>query len=562
MTQGALVNLVSLGQQDAFTVGNPQVTFWKHSYKRHTNFACETAEYPLDSAPGFGKQGYVKIQRYGDLVKEIYFKVKLPAITPSSGAKFAWVRKIGHAMINDVSFEIGGTTIDKQYGIFLNIWYELARCPGKKEAGFLNMIGDVAELTEYNGLPKAARTLYVPLQFWFNRSNGLALPLIALQYHECFIRVNFQEGKKLIVSNAAFHSQDLSQVRLDDVNVLVNYVFLDAVERRKFAQVAHEYLIEQVQHNGNVSIMNKNVKTDLKFNHPTKELIWAMILANYSEGKEFLCYTHEDKWGKCGDCNVFVETAKKILGESIVLYNAAGPGNVPPQQDPPSQGVWQDFQPGDVLQPTSNGNIIVTNNTTNKVLWVNANSLSVGSYSLTDKIKATIVVSATEVISVSNVTTTLTMRDLSIPVERMTDTRATRDDPKVYQYHNFGTLIDGTVGPVLRALIIINGSDRFHIQEGDYFNWVQPHQHHTNTPAPGVYLYAFALNPEQAQPSGAANLSRIDSTQLVLEFEDRTFVTGLPDIGFFSTNNKLFIYGRNINVLRIIAGMGGLAYAS
>ena len=199
--QGGLVDLVALGQQDVFTVGNPQITFFKAAYKRHTNFTQETASYPLDGSVGFGKQGNAKIQRNGDLVKEMYIRVKLPQITPSSGCKFGWVRKVGHAMINNITIEIGGTQIDKHYGVYMNIWYELARCAGKKEAGYAQMIGDIPELTEYNSEVKNAKYLYIPLIFWFNKNAGLAIPLIALQYHEVYIRVQFEEAKKLIVAN-------------------------------------------------------------------------------------------------------------------------------------------------------------------------------------------------------------------------------------------------------------------------------------------------------------------------------------------------------------------------
>jgi hypothetical protein len=562
MAQGGLVDLVALGQQDVFTVGNPQITFFKSAYKRHTNFTQETVGYPLDGSVGFGKQGNAKIQRNGDLVKEIYLQVKLPQIVPTSGSKFAWVRKVGHAMINNITIEIGGTQIDKHYGVYMNIWYELARCAGKKEKGYAQMIGDVPELTEYNSEVKNSQYLYIPLIFWFNKNAGLAIPLIALQYHEVYIRVQFEEAKKLIVANKKFYDTDLQQVKLDSVDMLVNYVYLDSVERRRFAQVSHEYLIEQLQHSGSISANSKTLKTALTFNHPNKELIWALALANFTEGREFMCYTHEDKWGKCGDCNIFVECAKKVLQESIVLLNAPVIG--PPLiagEPAPTPGVWEDFLPTESLT-TANGQIQVTNNSTNKTLWINTNSLSIGSYSITGKISATIVVSSSNVVTISNVGSTLTLRDLSIPVMRMTDTRYARDDPRVYQHHNFGVLLDGSQGPIESALIQFNGTDRFQKREGKYFNTVQPYQHHTNTPVDGIHVYSFALNPESYQPTGSANLSRIDNTFLNIDFFDPTAAVGLPDLGIFDNSNKFYVFGRNINILRIISGMGGVAYAS
>jgi hypothetical protein len=104
----------------------------------------------------------------------------------------------------------------------------------------------------------------------------------------------------------------------------------------------------------------------------------------------------------------------------------------------------------------------------------------------------------------------------------MDDTRARSDDPCVNQCNNFGVLLDGTGNPVSAALLQLNGHDRFDRREGSYFNYVQPWQHHTNTPADGINVYSFALHPEQHQPSGSANLSRIDNTQLNLWFADPT----------------------------------------
>ena len=106
---------------------------------------------------------------------------------------------------------------------------------------------------------------------------------------------------------------------------------------------------------------------------------------------------------------------------------------------------------------------------------------------------------------------------------------------------------------VEHGLLQLNGHDRFDRREGAYFNYVQPDQHHTNTPADGINVYSFALHPEQHQPSGTANLSRIDNTQLNLWFADPTARRGLPSLNFLSTDNKLFIFSMNYNVLRVMS---------
>ena len=571
---GGLMQLVAYGAQDVYLTGNPQITFFKVVYRRHTNFSMECIEHSLNGNPDFGRRSTVTITRNGDLITKVYLQVTLEEVNPSEGGKFAWVRKLGHALLQSVEVEIGGSRIDKQYGVWMNIWYELARHAGDGERGFLKMIGDTNELTAYNSETKPEYIMYIPLKFWFNRHVGLALPLIALQYHEVRLHFEFKRVQDLIVANQTFKENDMRDLRLKDAQILVDYIYLDSEERRRFAQVGHEYLIEQLQFTGEESVQNQTGKYKLDFNHPTKELIWAVKNGNYTTGKAFMNYTNSGDWNQSGDTGVLHETAVKLLKESIILLNApvfeedpygGEPILVTPGEEPPSDGVWEDFGPGEA-GVTANGKINVTNDSCDKTLWVNTNSLEVENcptpYSLTGKVSGDVNVDSDNNIVCSNVESSLTVRDLSLPIELLCDTRADRDDPCVNQCDNFGVLIDGSVNPVEYALIQLNGHDRFDRREGPYFNYVQADQHHTNTPADGVNTYSFALHPEQHQPSGTANLSRIDNTQLNIWFKDSTASSGAPSLNFFNADNKLYIFAHSYNVLRIMSGMGGLAYSN
>lgn len=572
---GGLMQLVAYGAQDVYLTGNPQITFFKVVYRRHTNFSMETIEHSLNGNPNFGRRSTVCITRNGDLIKEIYLMVQLAEVVPSEGSKFAWVRRLGHALIDNVEVEIGGSRIDKHYGIWIDIWYELARHAGDGERGYLKMIGDVPELTTYDSNIKKEYTLYIPLIFWFNRHVGLALPLIALQYHEVRLHFEFARLQDLIVANQCFKQNDMKCIEIKDTLILVNYIYLDSEERRRFAQVGHEYLIEQLQFTGEESVNCQNSKYKLDFNHPTKELIWAWRSGNYTTGKAFLAYTHEEDWNECGPCGILTEAALKLLKESMCLLDAAiteadpyGGDDIIIQEaeQPPTDGDWEDFAPSET-GVTLNGKICVTNDSECKTLWVNTSSLLIkscpgGGYNLTDKICGDVHVTCDDKVVVSNVTSELTVRDLSMPIEMFCDTRCERDDPCVNQWHNYGILIDGTGNPVDKALLQLNGHDRFDVREGPYFNYVQPHQHHTNTPADGINVYSFALNPEQHQPSGTANLSRIDNTQLSIWFKDSTKCAGFPEINFFNNSNKFYIFDFSYNILRIMSGMGGLAYSN
>lgn len=519
----------------------------------------ECIDLSLNANPDFGRKTTVTVTRNGDLITKMYLLVTLNPVIPSAelGSKFAWVKRLGYALIANVELEIGGSRIDKHYGTWLDIWYELARDPAtSKERGFDHMIGDVPELVTYDSAPKPYYKMFIPLKFWFNRHYGLALPLIALQYHEVRLNFEFTPVNYLIVANDAFKANDARQLGMKDATLLIDYIYLDSEERRRFAQVGHEYLIEQLQFTGTEAVTSPNGKYKLDFNHPTKELYWAMKNGNYITGKKFVFYTAADWYGELENA------AYKILSESVCLLTVdesvpSSDGdqcNVLNGESKPEAGEWEEFCPG-TFGTTTNGKIHVKNESATKALWVSTSTLTIGNYSLTDKIWADILVpedaKSADDVRINILYTDLTVRDLSIPVEFMTDTRCSRDDPCVIEPFNFGILINGEVNPVEWALIQLNGHDRFDRREGAYFNYVQPDQHHTNTPADGINVYSFAIHPEQHQPSGTCNLSRIDNTQLNIWFKDSTFVNGLPNLFLFNNDNQLYIYDFNYNVLRI-----------
>jgi len=410
------------------------------------------------------------------------------------------------------------------------------------------MIGDIPTLTEYNADIKPEYTLFVPLQFWFNRYVGLSIPLIALQYHDARIHIHFTKKEKLIVKDC---NLDDTEISINNVALLTNYIYLDSEERKRFAQVGHEYLIEQTQFNGLESNQYLIQRYQLDYNHPTKEIIWALKNSNYTTGKQFIYYTHRDKWDEPvdeSDPNSLTELelgSSKIIRESISI-----------SINPNNGGNWTSVQG---LTTNVIGSINITNNSTT-VIFVNPTSLSVGDYGITDKIQADILIDINSNIIINNIVTTLTVRDFSIPHEDMTDTRNNPCDPLVNQFSNYGILIDGTGNPIQTAKLQMNGHDRFDDREGDYFNYVQPYQHHSNTPKDGINVYSFSLFPEEHQPSGTANLSRIDSTVLTLRFFDSTITNSQPPINIISKENELWIFCTNYNILRIMSGLAGIAY--
>jgi hypothetical protein len=276
-------------------------------------------------------------------------------------------------------------------------------------------------------------TLYIPLQFWFNRHTGLALPLIALQYHEVRINVEINDARNLLWTNTPVLLDYVNNVGITG-SLYVDYFYLDSEERRRFAEVAHEYLIEQLQFTGDESVSSSANKIKMSFNHPVKEIVWVVQRDSY------------------------------VTCDAAII-------------DP-----WKGQQPFNYTDYWDRG------------------ILEGGGYAV--------------------------------------------------------TLQQGMAGcnPTVIGKIQLNGQDRFSEREGRYFNNVQPYQHHTNIPAKGINVYSFALNPEQHQPSGTCNFSRIDNANLFVNLSANTIGGG--------NTAKVRIYAVNYNVLRVMAGMAGLAYAN
>jgi len=180
------MQLVAYGAQDIYLTGNPQITFFKVVYRRHTNFSIESIQTTFNGATGFGRRMTCTVARNGDLIGPMYLEVKLPKLNQAGGNDQKWTNGVGNALIKSVEVEIGGQRIDKHYGEWLDIWGELNVAKNHRDA-YNEMVGNyttIAELTEgvINNANRSDKNknLFIPLRFWFNRNPGLALPLIAL----------------------------------------------------------------------------------------------------------------------------------------------------------------------------------------------------------------------------------------------------------------------------------------------------------------------------------------------------------------------------------------------
>jgi hypothetical protein len=429
---GGLMQLVAYGAQDIYLTGNPQITFFKVVYRRHTNFSMESIQQTFNGTADFGGSVSATISRNGDLVHRMYLEhdASYTTITAGNDDSLAIRCDYGSHLMKEVELEIGGQRIDRHYGHWHSVYSQLTESNpsglqstlfnkmsgnGKGVSSDVNLAGNTQTGTETfpNGftlksetgtsaLDTATAKLFIPLYFWFCRNPGLALPLIALQYHEVKVKITFEELGNLVAydegatfGNGTEVKAVAGNVTSKDFNLWVDYIYLDTDERRRFAQVSHEYLIEQLQYESKTG----GGTMDLNFNHPVKELIWSG-----TTGTVFEAITADE------------------------LYDR--------------------------------------------------NEIGTGTYQLK-----------------------------------------------------------------------LNGHDRFKERDVKYFTRTQVWEHHSGYGCTEVgdtiAVYSFALKPEEHQPSGTCNFSRIDNAQLV-----------------DSTTADINVYAVNYNVLRIMSGMGGLAYSN
>lgn len=477
-----MLQLVAYGAQDVYITGNPQVTFFKLVYRRHTNFSMETIEQTFNGNPDFGKKVTCTLSRNGDLIHKIWLYVTLTEVKVKQGTQFRWLNWLGHLMISYVEFEIGGQKIDKQYGEWMQIYCELTMKAGHS-SGYANMVGNSPALTNMRQ-PTAAQTLvvpectlYVPLQFYFCRNPGLAVPLVALQYHEVKINIEFRPLEECVHSvETTNFSYVIPEAKMKSASLLVDYIFLDSDERRRFAQISHEYLITQLQFTGEESIVTSGTavnptyhKLRLAFNHPTKEIVWVSVKDQFthsaaadgpSTGRQWFNFTTKV------DTTYLTGTSLDNFGGGI------GFG-------------------GDVFQ------------------------------------------------------------DLALKTTKSAAAPGgSAKSGTAFDLFTFDT--DIGENPTKSAKLVLNGHDRFAERDGRWFNLAVPYATHENIPSTGINVYAFGLRPEEHQPSGSINFSRIDTANL--------HVSLLPEAG--KDGCKLKIYAVSYNILRIMSGMGGLAYSN
>ena len=465
---GAISQLVAQGQINKYLNTDPNITFFRYQHMKHTNFAIENQRLEFEGGSNSiaaGQSSSVRLHRSGDLVYGLYCLIDLPglanvrerspgagleeAVDASEGASYTgqsvtgkcpyWTNAVGQYLVKEASVFIGSQPIDTLYNDYLFMYEELTGKPGRR---LLEMIGKQTTRPMACHRTRFFRRLYVPLPFFFTKTSGNALPLVSLQFHDVRIRIAWNgvataicdrdaEGFTTVIRPGQASLEDsrgsselyqfgasdamTGQTRITDsavrAQIEAQYIYLDVMERAKFAEGSFEMLMDEVQALPAAVADKEQLEIDVNFNHAVIELLWA-------------CRQQKN-------------------AEACDHFNYAG-----------------------VQEPFT------------------------------------------------------------------------------------GATMDAVQSVDLR----LNNQCRFEETEGRYFRLVQPYQHHTNIPQHFVYSYSFALHPEDAQPSGSCNFSRIDNAKLRLRLDSAMFQQG--------ARCDVLVFARNWNVLRVTLGLAGKAYAN
>jgi hypothetical protein len=533
---GGLMQLVATGPEDVYLTSDPQITFFKVMYRRYTNFSSESIEQTFNSTGDFGKTVSCIIAKNGDLITKLFVKITLEKTVP--GEKYGFVQKLGHTILNNIKVDIGGTVIDEHYSDWLNIWNELT-LNKSMEDNYNVLIGNIEKFIKIEE-NKEELIMYIPLLFWFCRNNGLALPLIALQYHKIKIQVKFANLDDCVIF---LKDKVRNDIKFKDTCLIINYIYLDGEERKRFAASSHEYLIEQLQYMGDEIVTASTETFKLNFMHPCKALFWV-IKMGYNLGKNYTIAINNDG---LIDINYFAKIIWMLTRNAIYNYQKSK--------------YYINLNITDQILKNSL-NIDIDPNTSNEIKNILA------------KIDAEFIFcNADNTINLNNLDNIflnkneLNSLDISITYQDIYngltgDIQKEILDQYAYNLHvpsNYSTYIDNTFNPVQYGELKLNGHNRFQKREGNYFNYVQPYQHFSKTPSDGINVYSFSINPEEHQPSGCCNMSRIDNSSLIINLENEN-----ENINMFIKKwlgkTIINIYTVNYNVLRIMGGMAGLAY--
>ncbi|AGC01910.1 capsid protein [Acanthamoeba polyphaga moumouvirus] len=506
---GGLLQLVAKGIQDLYLSGEPQITFFKIVYRRHTNFSVESIRQNFSTIADFGETVTCTISHMGDLIGKIFLYIELPPISKFTNMetgqddnvkKFAWVHHLGYALIKQINIEIGGKIIDKHYGEWLYIWSQVSN---RHPEALNKMIGNVPSMYHFtNG--KESREIYVPLEFWFCKNSGLSLPLVALSSTEIKINVEFRKLEECYRIGPT-HSIKIQE----DV---VPFGPGDYIKQKTSRGKIMGYVID--------------------YNYLEKKLYYIKIKSPSSNKQSFESYQSNEK------------SSDDYLKYKI--YGCTKKGSCTPEPN--------------TTETIENTTLSVKPHFVNSFLYVDyvyldneeRNRFIKGNHEyLIEQVQF----NQENLVNSNNVKHKL---NLNHPckafywVVQLDSLVGSINDIFNFTTSPINNTCNKQNNPIKNAKFVFNGRDRIPERNWKYYNYVQPFEHHYRSPALGINVYSPSVNPEEYQPSSTINMSKIDDAYIDLHLKK-------------SINNqntaKIRSYTINYNIFRVILNMGAVVFA-
>lgn len=522
---GSLIQLVAYGVDDLYLTHDPQVTYFKVVYRRHTNFTAEAIPQPFINKANFGKKSTCILSKNADLVGKSYIVVTLPKIqtTNDSNAKFAWVKKIGFALIKSVEIEINGRIIDKHYGEWLNLWAELTgELSSEKKVGFKKAIGDIPEMTDFTD-SKEEYTLYIPLQFWFCRSSSNALPLVSLLYSDVKINVEFQDAEKCYFLSPTHYIKCR-----DDIVNFIPYEYIEqnidgVISAGRFIYYDINYKRLYYHKITNSKLMSIPVSSDFNTSQSNITAINALLAS--PQGLKYSII------GKTSGYSTFAE-----FNNSTVTQSSSSIRNI------------------DIVD----AHILAT------YYYLDEDERNKFSESKHDYLIDQLFY--TPDIDVDNVNFSGPILSdhpckLIVWVTQMGYIYDAKDyfnytdsyQNKILKTEDFPVNIGDPVGKSIinSETITLNGIPRISMRSSTYFDTIQKHMHTQHATSTGINMYSFALYPFTNQPSGTCNMSQFDNVRAHLL---------LSPVVNINNHANFRAYCVCSNILRIVGGLAATVF--
>jgi hypothetical protein len=518
---GGLIQLVAYGAQDMFLTKDPQITFFKMVYRRHTNFSTEVIPQYFIQTPNFGNRVSCVLSKNGDLISKIHLVAILPNIpefkdingNPDILSKFAWVRRIGYALIKTVEIEIGNELIDRQYGDWLNIWHELY-LPNNMDID--KIIGDVQELYDFTNSKKSYK-LIIPLRFWFNRIYGLALPVVSLQYNHITINLELNDTNKcynviptdyIAVDNDLVNFIDYEYIEqiIEGVSSLARYIHFDVINRYMYIWRISNNSFKSVTVSDNTKIMTEQQQ---------REILYKRDKSGNFVNQQYFIIGLESKFEAMPRIN---SSERVVINSSVNLKNIS----------------------------LNDSYLLV------EYIFLDDTERMRFAQSKHEYLIQQLAYNGENTLNGINQSFKIGFTKPCIELYWVTQLNQAIKINSTFNYSD--SLIDNnkTGNILVKQSILFNGQERVTTRDSYYFTDLQIYEHHTNSHNV-INTYSFALYPEKNQISGAVNMSKIDNILLK--------VSSNPNINFNNTA-KIRIYGLTENILRIVHGISGLVFAN